>query len=150
MSYHHKTIFISLITTIIVFIFYSSYMYAKYITGQLEGPDANTLVGVSVFYLIGASIVVTIIVHILYAIIHAIITKKEPDEDTTMDERDKLIDLKGLHTFVIVLAFGFIGSMGALALGIESQYVFLKIIVSMFLANVGSEITKLYYYHIGV
>lgn len=150
MSYHHKTIFISLITTLVVFIFYSFYMYGKYLNGEFDGPDASSIVGMSVFILIGASIIVTIIVHIIYAIVEAIITQKEPDSNTMSDERDKLIDLKGLQIFILVFSFGFIASMGALAFGVESYIIFISITCSMFFANVISEIAKLFYYHVGV
>lgn len=150
MAYEHKNIYISLITTIIVFIFYSFYMYGKYLEGQFNGPDASSMVGISVFILIGASIVMTIIVHILFAIFVAIITQKEPEKETIRDERDKLIDLKGLQIFVLIFSFGFVGSMGALAFGVASYLVFVSMIFSMFLANVFSDIAKLFYYHFGV
>lgn len=150
MSYEHKNIYISLITTIIVFIFYSIYMHGKYINGDFNGPDASSIVGVSVFLMIGASIVVTIICHILFAIFVAIITQKEPDENYLKDERDKLIDLKGLQIFVVIFSFGFIGCMGALALGMPTYLVFINIIISMFFGNTVSDLTKLFYYHKGV
>lgn len=150
MSYEHKNIYISLITTIITFIFYSLYMHEKYLEGRFEGPDASSFVGVSVFLLIGASIVVTIIMHIIFAILTAIITQKEPDENTIKDERDKLIDLKGLQIFVLVFSFGFIGCMGALALGMETYLVFINIIISMFFANTISDVAKLFFYHRGI
>jgi hypothetical protein len=125
-------------------------MYGKYLDGQFNGPDASSIVGTSVFILIGASIVVTIIVHILFAILVAIITQKEPEKETLKDERDKLIDLKGLQFFVLIFSFGFIASMGALALGVKSYLVFILMILSMFLANAISDIAKLFYYHFGV
>lgn len=150
MSYEHKNIYISLITTIITFIFYSSHMYGKYLEGQFAGADASKIVGVSVFILIGASIVVTIILHIIFAILVAIITQKESDENTLKDERDKLIDLKGLQFFVSIFGFGFVGCMGALALGMDTYLVFLTIIISMFFANVISDIAKLFFYHRGM
>ena len=150
MSYEHKNIYISLITTIITFIFYSSHVYGKYLDGQFDGADASRIVGVSVFILIAASIVVTIVIHIIFAILVAIITQKEPEEQTLKDERDKLIDLKGLQIFVLVFSLGFVASMGSLALGNESYLVFILMIVSMFFANVVSDIAKLFYYHVGV
>ena len=150
MSYEHKNIYISLITTIIVFLFYSNHMYEKYLDGNFNGPDASSIVGTSVFILIGASIVVTIILHIIFAILVAIITQKEPEDNNLKDERDKLIDLKGLQIFVFVFSFGFVLSMAALAYGIESYLIFILMIFSMFFANVLSDVSKLFYYHRGL
>jgi hypothetical protein len=148
MSYQQKNIYISLITSIIVFALYGFYMFKMYQEGSFDGTDASSIVGKSIFVMIGASIVVTIIMHIIFAIIIAIITKEE-DENTMSDERDKLIELKGLQIFVVTFSIGFVGSMGALALGMESYLVFFLIIFSMFFGNIVSDISKLFFYHRG-
>jgi hypothetical protein len=149
MSYQQKNIYISLITSIIVFAVYGFYMFEMHHEGSLDGPDASSIVGKSIFVMIGASIVVTIIMNIIFAIINAIITKEE-EENTMSDERDKFIELKGLQIFVVTFSVGFVGSMGALALGMESYMVFFLIIFSMFIGNIVGDISKLFFYHKGV
>jgi len=123
-------------------------MFDLYQEGSFNGAEASSLVGKSIFMLIGASIVITIIVHIVFAIAKAVISKES--ENTLSDERDKLIDLKGLQIFVIIFSIGFVGSMGILALGTESYLVFCLIIFFMFVGNIIGDISKLFYYHRGL
>ena len=148
MSYQQKNIYISLITAILVFAFYGTYMLQIYQEGRFDGADASSLVGKSIFVMIGVSIVVTIILHIIFAIIIAIITKE--NERSISDERDKLIDLKGMQIFVVTFSIGFAGSMGALAMGIEPYKIFFLITISMFVGSIIGDISKLFFYHRGL
>ncbi len=94
MSIQEKNICVSLISAITIFAFYGVYMFGMYQEGRFAAADANSLVGKSVFVLIGVSIVVNIIVQIIFTIINSIVTKE--CEVPISDERDKLIDFKGM------------------------------------------------------
>lgn len=148
MSYQEKSICVSLVSAIIMFALYGTYMFGMYQEGRFDGADACSLVGKSIFVLIGVSIVVSIIVQILVTIINAIVTKE--CEHSISDERDKLIDLKGMQFFVVAFSIGFVGSMGALALGTAPYIVFCLIIFSMFVGTIVGDVTKLFFYHRGV
>ena len=148
MSYQEQRVAVSLITALIVFTAYALYMFGLFQDGRFEGPDANSLVGKSTFVLIGASIVVTIVVQILFAIIHAIVTRER--DDYIVDERDRLIELRSMKVGFIAFSIGFVAAMGLLALDMLAAYaIFLLIIASMFLANVVGDVTKLFLYRRG-
>ncbi|MES0488413.1 MAG: hypothetical protein ABUK01_00370 [Leptospirales bacterium] len=148
MSYQERNTIANLISSIIVFGLYGMYMFNMYQEGRFDGAGAAALVGKSIFVLICASILVTIAVSILFNIFYAIITKEKVQSVT--DERDKLIELKGMQVSFIAFGVGFVGSMGALALGIAPFMVFLFIMYSMFFGNGLGEIIKLYLYRRGV
>lgn len=148
MSNQEKNICVSLISAIIMFALYGVYMFEMYQEGRFDGADASSLVGKSVFVLIGVSIVVSIIVQIVFSILHSIATKE--CEHSISDERDKLIELKGMQVFSSAFGIGFVGSMGALAMGTAPYMVFCLITFSMFVGSVVGDIAKLFFYHRGV
>ena len=147
MSYQEKSIYVFLISSIIMFALYCVYMFEMYQEGRFDGADASSLVGKSIFVLIGVSIVVSIIVQIIFTIINTIVAKE--NEHSISDERDKLIDLKGMQFCFIAFGIGFLGSMGALAMGTAPFMVFCLIIFSMFVGSIVGEITKLFFYRKG-
>ena len=148
MSYKEKSIFVSLFQAIIVFGIYSNYMFGKYQDGYFSGADADALMGKSIFVLIGLSIVVAIVLHILMAIVNAMITGE--DEDTKSDERDELIELKGMQISFIAFSIGFLAAMAALAFNVATPAVFFVIILSMFFGNIVGDGAKLYFYRKGL
>ncbi len=149
MSYQEKSIYVYLISSIIMFALYGVYMFEMYQEGRFDGADASSLVGKSIFVLIGVSIVVSIIVQIIFTIINTLVTKENEHEHSISDERDKLIDLKGMQFCFIAFGIGFLGSMGALAMGTAPFMVFCLIIFSMFVGSIVGEITKLFFYRKG-
>ncbi len=148
MSYQQKNIIVSLITTLVLFVVYYSYMSDYHQKGLLDGPGGLVLVGKSVLWLIAASIAMTIIVAILFNILFAIATNDRNPSFTT-DERDKLIDLKGLNVMLYVTGAGFILAMIALALGWQAWQVFMLIIASFALGDVSGNLSKMYFYSRG-
>ena len=149
MSQQERRVGVSLITTLIMFGVFGFYMLDLYQDGALDGPDGYRLIGKSFFILVGGGIVVSIVVHILFTIIHAIVTKDY--EPMMNDERDKLFDLKSMQIILLVFSFGFLVSMGVLALDVLAPaLVFLLIIFFMFIANVIGDLVKLFLYRGGI
>ncbi|WP_421779957.1 hypothetical protein [Kiloniella litopenaei] len=149
MSQQERRVGVSLLTTMIMFGVFGFYMFGLYQDGAMDGPDGFRLIGKSFFVLVGGGIVVSIVVHILFTIIHSIITKDY--EPMMNDERDKLFDLKSMQIILLVFSFGFMVSMGILALDILApSLVFLLIIFSMFIANVIGDLVKLFLYRGGI
>ncbi len=148
MSYQEKSIYGSLMSAIIMLALYGFYMIEMYQEGRFDGVDASSLVGKSVFVLIGVSIVVSIIVQVVFSIIHSIATKEY--EHPISDERDKLIELKGMQVSLVAFSIGFVGSMGALAMGMAPYMVFCLITSSMFVGCVVGDTAKLFFYHRGI
>ncbi|MEH6630754.1 MAG: hypothetical protein V7776_08010 [Halopseudomonas aestusnigri] len=149
MSQQEKRVTVSLITSLILFVFFASYMLGLHEQGRLAGPDVYSLIGKSFFVLIGGGIVVSIVVQILVTIIHAIVTKGY--EPMMNDERDKLFSLKCMQIILLIFSVGFVASMALLALEmVVPHIVFLLIIFSMFIANFIGDLVKLFLYRGGV
>ena len=149
MSYLEKQTYISLGTALSVMLIYCNYMYGYYLAGDFNGEGATALVGQSTFWLIGGSIIMTIIAHIIFAFIYAIINQGRTEADYKNDERDKQIELRGIQFVLVIFSIGMLGCMGFLAYGALAYLVFIGIILSMFIANILGDTAKLYFYHQG-
>ena len=123
------------------------YVYKNYVAGNLEILNDFQFWGKSFLYLIPISIVVNIVIHIVFAIANRIVTQEDIPDIT--DERDKLIELKSIRISHWIFIFGFMLSMGSLAMGMKPYVMFLTLISSGFLASLASEIAKIIYYRKG-
>jgi len=148
MTYTEKNTVVSLLTGMLVFGIYGSKIYQMFLDGRFEGSDAGVLMGKSVLYMMGASIVVTIVMSIIFSIVHAIITGNE-NPSFVVDERDKLIELKGMQFSFIVFSIGFVGASIALVFETAPLMVIFAIVTSMFVASVTGDIFKLISYRRG-
>lgn len=149
MSEQEKRVGVSLVSSLIMFVLFGVYMFNLYQQGLMEGPDIYRLIGRSFFVLVGGGIVISIVVHILFTIIHALVTKSY--EPMMNDERDKLFSLRSMQIILLIFSAGFMISMGMLALDIVAPHiVFLLIIFSMFIANFIGDFVKLFLYRGGL
>lgn len=132
---------------ILIFVFYSLYVYNKYIEQNFEILNDFRFWGKAFLFLIPVTIVSQIIIHIVFAIINKIVTNE--DMSTLSDERDKLIDLKAIRISHWIFTFGFLLSMVALVLGMPPYVMFLTLIIFGFVSAIVSEIAKIYFYRKG-
>jgi hypothetical protein len=147
MGHQEKQSIISIIGSVLVIGFYSVYVYKNYIQADLELLNNFQFWGKSFLYLIPIAIVVQIVIHIVFAIANAIITKEEIPGFT--DERDKLIELKSIRISHWIFILGFMLAMGSLAVGMKPYVMFLTLISSGFLASLAAEVAKIVYYRKG-
>jgi len=148
MSYQEKQSILSLVNTILILVFYSLYVYKKYIVGNPEIIFDMQFLGKAFLILIPFTIVVQIIMHILFVIFNKILTREDPPKKE--DEMDKLIELKSIRISHWVFIVGFFSAMASQAIGMEPYYMFLSFVASGFLAGMISDIAKIYYYRKGV
>jgi hypothetical protein len=148
MSFQEKTIISFLISGVIVMAGFSYYMFGLHQQGLLAGPDGSMLIARSALALIPVSIVVTIVSTIIVTIVNAIITREDHVE-TKPDERDRLIELRGMKIAFIAFSAFYIASMGALALGAAPYQVFLIILYAMFASAMIDGAVKLWLYRRG-
>lgn len=127
---------------------YLYYMSSMFEAGDFNDADAGVILGTSVFYLIGLSIVVNIILAIIMAVINAAVTGEEQKD--LADERDKLISLRGMQMSFITFSAGFLAFMLALAWGYSAILVLFLIICTMFVSSITGDLAKLYFYRRGV
>ena len=148
MTHQEKMILSSLFSTCVVFAIYASYMMPLQSSGRFLQPDGTMFIGRSVLILIGVSIVASIAVSILFSILHAIVTNT-PKPDFTTDERDRMIELRGMQVFGIVAGIGFVGSMIIMASGGTMFWVIHAIIFGFGIGDVIANIARLSFYRRG-
>lgn len=148
MGQKEKQVLVSLIASLIIIVFYSLWVFNRYIESNPEIINDLKFWGRSFIVLIPVAIIAQIVIHILFAIINKIVTDEDiSDKD---DERDKLIELKSLRVSYWVFIIGFMSAMGAVALGMELWVMFVTLIVSGFLSDSISSVVKIWYYRKGV
>ncbi|MGR3812031.1 hypothetical protein [Jiulongibacter sp. NS-SX5] len=143
-----RNIYVTMIISIVVFSIYLLKMNTYYQNGILEGSDGLRFTGKSILILIGVMAVSNIVLTILSTIVFSIIDKScEPK--LMEDERDKIIELKGMQVAYATFGAGLILSLIALTVGWSAPVVIIMIIGSMVLAEVVGSIKKLFHYHRG-
>jgi hypothetical protein len=148
MDIKEKRILVSLIGSVLVFLFYALYVYNKHIAGSPEIINDFQFWGKAFLFMIPVAIVAQIIIHIILAIFAKITTNE--DLDTIDDERDKLIELKSIKISHYIFLAGFMTAMIWLAIGAQPGLMFILLFSSGFIASIIGEIAKLYYYRKGV
>jgi len=149
MSSQEKRVAVSLISSLIVLALYIYYGAGLHASGALSGPDANYLVGKSAFIMIGIGIVVSIITHIIFTIVHTVATGEQHSNEAA-DERDKLIELKAMQIAFIAFSFGFMALLGVMTFGTISPYlVILLTIACLYSASILADCIKLALYRRG-
>lgn len=143
-----KQIIVTLINTLIIFGCYSFYVYSRYLATDASLLNDNAFWGRTFLIFIPVAIVAQIILHIIFAIINAAVTKEEILDIT--DERDKLIELKAIRISHWLFTFGFLLAMGSQAMGMETKVMFMTLIASGFISAIISESAKIYFYRKGV
>jgi hypothetical protein len=148
MGQQEKQSIVSIIGSMLVIGFYSLYIYRNYLAGNAELLNDFQFWGKSFLWLIPVGIIVQIVIHILFAIASRIVTGEDISDFS--DERDKLIELKSIRISHWIFIFGFMLSMGSLALGMKPYIMFLTLLSSGFIASLASEVAKIIYYRKGV
>ncbi|HEX9804718.1 MAG TPA: hypothetical protein VGA67_03480 [Candidatus Dojkabacteria bacterium] len=151
MSHNEKNNYISLAATILV-----SAPYLFYVLIRYRGEDFNSLEdelkfwGTMFLILIPVRIVSEIIMHILAAIMKAVITGDEKQDKDVKDERDKLIELKGERTGSYVFMFGTLLAFVSLVFYQSLPLMFGIFFVFGFFSEVIGTTAKSIYYRMGV
>lgn len=147
MDNKEKQILVTAISLVLIFAFYSLYVYIKYIADNIGIINDFKFWAKTFLILIPVTIVSQIIIHIVFAIINKIVTNE--DMSTLSDERDKLIDLKAIRISHWIFTAGFLLSMVSQVIGMQPYAMFIILVVSGFLSGIVSEIAKIYFYRKG-
>jgi cell division protein FtsL len=143
-----KMILVAMISTVLILGSYTLYVYQKYVSVNPDLINDFRFWGKAFLILIPVTIVAQIIIHIIFAIINKIVTDEEIS--TINDERDKLIELKGIRISHWMFTLGFLLAMGSQAIGMQPWVMFITLISSGLISSLASETAKLYYYRKGV
>lgn len=144
MSSDERNTYVSLLSSLLI----NAYMIWRLVdmfgAGTLSGPDALQIWARMVLWVIGAAIVLTILFNIVFAI-----ATGEKSPQFLSDERDRVFEVRGMGATTLVMIFGFIGAIVALALGQTPIFAFIQLYFSLALGSLAGDLVKLASYRHG-
>jgi hypothetical protein len=148
MSYQEKKNIVSLVGTLLVFVFYCLYVFERYPEATLDSTDTFSFWASVILILIPVSIIAKIIISIVFNIIYRISTNEK--EPSFADELDKIIELKATRNSHYVFIIGFVLAMGSLVMDMPPYMMFIILIFSGLISEVVGVISQIYLYRRGV
>jgi len=149
MSYQEKSIAVSLVSHLLIVVYYLVNLFEMQQTGGLVSTKVFSLWAIVIVSTIIVNIIGNILTNILLSIVHAIKTRSEHVEKFIEDERDKLIGLKGSKVSYIAFSLGVLASMLTFAFGQPPLVMFSLLILSSILGEIIGDISQLYLYQKG-
>lgn len=149
MSYQEKSSVVSIVSNLMVLVFYSFFIKAKIASGLVSDENALKYIAVTMLIVIGASIILRIINLIIFSIITVIITRDESEIEAE-DERDKLFGYKSERVSQIIAGVGFLAGLITLAFGL-TPVIMVNILFYTFIAgDIVASIVKISMYRKGM
>lgn len=147
MSYHEKRAVISMISSVLITLIYSVYLFQRYLAGNDELLFDLRFWGSAFLIFILVSIVAKIIITIVFTI-HYRLTMKE-EEPSFSDERDQIIELKATRNASYAFSIGVVLSMASLVINMPLYIMFTLLVYSGLLSSVVDDLTQFYLYRRG-
>ena len=145
MSYAERRVIASLVSNLLMFGGYFLAVAQMSRAGLFEGAGAGSLLGQAILVLIAGGIVLHIVVTLALNLGWAIIEgARKPS--FIVDERDKLIELKGRRVSEVATGLGVVTAMTALALGQAPFLVFNLIVAAFGAGGLASDLARLRIY----
>ncbi len=148
MNFEVKNTYAGLASTVVIFSVYFAVVSGMYEAGRFEGAAGLALLGKAILALMAGGIIVQIVMLVLANILFAIL-QNDPKPSFVVDERDKLIELRGLRVSYYVFGAGYVVSMIALAMGLSAFGVFNLLLAFCALSAWVEAILRLVMYHRG-
>lgn len=148
MSLPIKKAVFNIITSILTMGGYCYYVFGIHGEENLQRIEDIQFWGEFTLVMIGVTIVLKIILHIIF-----VIFLKVQDEDTDvefMDERDKLIEMKSDRNGNYFFVIGLICSMIPIAMGEPVYMMFIILLSGGFVGGTLGDVWKIYYYNKGI
>ena len=149
MSHTETNTIIGILTSLMINAYVIIQMIGMHESGALAGPDATQVWARMILWAIAGGIVLTIVLTIAANILVAIATRDE-NPDFTVDERDKVFEIRGNSMTMFFAAIGFVGSLIALAIGTDALTVFIMIYFSFALGSLAGDLVKIASYRAGI
>ena len=149
MSYQEKNTTVSLITYILILGFYLVNLFQMYREEGLVSTRLFSLWAIVIIAAILVNIFASILTNIVLSIVHAIKTKTNESELFIADERDKLIELKGVKASYITFSIGVLLAMLTFVFGQPPLVMFSLIIFFSIAAEIIGDISQIYLYRRG-
>lgn len=153
MTYQERRSLSNIIMTIVLTTIYVIVIYVKYNNGDFDTTNMMKFWSLVILIYIPLSIVGRILLMIIFRIFGEISDEvrgeKETDRDI-MDERDKLIALKGTSVSAMIFAFGFMFALLSQLFNFSISTFFIIMLIGGVLSDISSSITEIIYYRRGV
>ena len=149
MSYQEKNITVSLVSQMMILSFYLANWFQMYQEEGLNSAKIFVLWGAVIMVAIIVNIAGSILTNIVLSIVHAIKTKGNEEERFIADERDKLIELKGIKVSYITFFIGVLLAMLTFVFGQPPLVMFSLLILFSFVAEIIGDISQIYLYRRG-
>ncbi len=157
MSYQEKKLIASIVSGVLLLAAYCIYVFGvNHTLLDLKQTAATMLIFIGIG--VGATIIVQIIFHIVYAASLAHKTGRcddkqinsEMEANMVEDEMVKLIDLKSSRVGYVIAGIGFVAGLVSLVLGAEAVMMLNIFFISCSLGSIIEGLSGLYYYRKGV
>jgi hypothetical protein len=148
MNSEERQTWINLISGLVINGWFYSRIWAMFHDGTSTAPDALQIWARTVIWVIPASIGSIIALTILVTVAQAIIAGGKPPA-FLKDERDTKFEMWGMGMMMLFAVAGFLGAMGALALGYSGFIAFNLIYIGFSLGDVAASLLKLTLYRTG-
>jgi hypothetical protein len=149
MSFEERNAVSNILVCFITWAIMLTVLMKKSATGLFDGANGLEHWAQTVLWLILIGIGIAIVITILFNVAYAIITG-EKKTNFLRDERDTLIGLRAMQATLIVINFGIVSAIIALAFGASILAVLNMIFAACALSGFVSEITKLILYRRGI
>lgn len=149
MSSEERDNILSLFTTLVISVPYFIYILDRYNSETFTTEEEIKFWAIALLVLIPIRIVAEILVHIAFAIVHAIVTGEEELPEVT-DERDEIIDLKANRNAYYFMSIGILSTAVVAALGGSVALLFITLMVAGFFSELVSVMSQIFYYRRGV
>jgi hypothetical protein len=147
MSVHERQAIVSLLTTLLLAVFFAVYVLPRYPAGNPYAPEVFHFWGLAFVVLVPVSIVTNIVVSIVFSMAYAMATRQK--SSSFADERDKFIELRALRNALYAFITGFSLAMGSLAIGMPPSVMFIILMASGYGSGVVGSISEIYLYRKG-
>lgn len=149
MSYQEKSITVALFSYLLILGYFLIHWIPMYQQNNLKLVPVFSLWGTVIVTSILANIICNILANIVLSIVHAIRTRSEEIEAFIADERDRLIELKGMRVSYIAFSIGVLLATLTFAFGQPPLIMVSVIIFSSTLAEIFGSLAQIYHYRRG-
>jgi uncharacterized membrane protein (DUF485 family) len=149
MSYQEKSVTVSLFSSLLILGYYLTNILRMYFSEGLVSGQVFRLAGIVIAAGILVNITANILTNIILSILHAIRTGGKEEERFIEDERDKLIQLKGVQFSYIIFSVGVLLSMISFVVGQPALVMFSLIILFGLVAEIIGDLVQIMLYRRG-
>ena len=154
MTYQEKKGLTNIISSILITTIYGIIMYQRYLNGAIDDSNIFKFWAIIILIFIPISIVARIIIMIIFHIIESVVQaaqgKELEDELDSVDERDKLIQMKSNSIAMYIFSLGFIIALATQLFDVSNHLFFIVMIIFGLLTDVVSESLMIRYYRRGI